>query len=110
MLGKAAKIFAFALGELTHEDIPGLSNFVSLGFDCLGKNGMDSYLYSEAGWLSYKEEISELGIHFNENGLLKTEEDAKKYAIMRRNAMEIKPGGEELGIECVVSIGIVQFD
>ena len=78
-----------------------------LGFDCLGSHGLSSYLYWDKGWTSFQKEISLQQIHFNHNQLFQAEEDALKYASMRRKLLEQGVDIEELGEEIVV--GVTKF-
>ena len=102
-------IFAFGTGRLSLQDMPGIQSAEFLGFDCLGSDGLSSYLYWDAGWQSFQKEIEQNQIHFNQNQLFLTEEDARKYAFIRRSLLVQGINIEEMGEEIIVSITKVRL-
>ena len=105
-IGLETRIYAFAESEAAFSKYSWYPHAVFLGYDCVGDNSFDSYVF----WDGLAEaEMDAHGLRQNEYQLFFTQADAKRYRDLRQTMIQQGENMEEMGPERVVAVAMIRL-
>ena len=105
-IGLETRIYAFAESEAAFSKYSWYPHAVFLGYDCVGDNSFDSYVF----WDGLTEtELGAHGLRQNEYQLFFTQADAKRYRDLRQTMIQQGENMEEMGPERVVAVAMIRL-